>query len=171
MKAILNPLVLSQSEMLFVCDNGNHRIQVFQNQRFSYCFGQCGSKLGDFNDPKNITLNNHEDQLFVTDHQNHRVQVFTVKGQFLKLFGDFTHVPFILQHPTGIHYTPDGHLLISSSGTNCVLVFKEDGKFISAIEGVYQDKKRFSYPCGVVMLDDGQIVIAAGSDGHKLVVF
>jgi len=52
-----------------------------------------------------------------------------------------------------------------------VLVFKEDGKFISAIEGTYQGKKRFSHPCGVVMMDNGQIVIAGGSESHVLVVF
>ncbi|XP_065883185.1 E3 ubiquitin-protein ligase TRIM71-like [Dysidea avara] len=165
-------LVMSQSELLFVCDNGNHRIQVFQKEQFSYCFGQRGSKPGDLDDPKDLTLGNNEEQLFITDHQNNRVQVFTIKGRLLKIFGvGYTDVPFKLQHPTGIHYTPDGHLLISSSGNNCVLVFKEDGKFISAIEGIYQDKKRFVYPCGVVMMDDGRIVIAAGSNGDKLVVF
>ncbi|XP_065883186.1 E3 ubiquitin-protein ligase TRIM71-like [Dysidea avara] len=164
-------LVVSQSEMLFVCDNGNHRIQVFENERFSYRFGQCGLKSGTFNEPKDLTLNNNEDQLFVTDHKNSRVQVFTITGQFLKIFGDFTGVPFKLQHPIGIHYTPDGHLLISSCDTNCVLVFKEDGKFISAIEGTYQGKERFCHPCGVVMMDNGEIIIAAGSDGNKLVVF
>jgi len=50
-------------------------------------------------------------------------------------------------------------------------VIKEDGKFISAIEGIYQGEERFCYLCGVVMMNNGQIVIVAGSDGNKLVVF
>ena len=50
-------------------------------------------------------------------------------------------------------------------------MFKEDGKYISAIEGTYQSKKRFSYPCGVVMMDSGQIVIAGGYLSNNLVVF
>ena len=50
---------------------------------------------------------------------------------------------------------------------HCVLVFEEDGKFTSPIEGTYQGKKRFKYPRGIVMMDNGQIVIAC----RKLVVF
>ncbi|XP_065886998.1 E3 ubiquitin-protein ligase TRIM71-like [Dysidea avara] len=161
-------VVLSQSELLFVCDTGNNRIQVFQDGQFSYCFGKHGRKPGTFNTPYDLTLNNREDQLFITDSCNHRVQVFTTKGQFLAVFGDYTGVPFKLQDPVGIHYTPDGHLLISSFSTHCVLVFAEDGKFTSAIEGTYQGKKRFSNPCGVVMMDKGQIVIAGG---NQLIVF
>ena len=163
-------LVLSQSELLFVCDYSNHRIQVFQNEKFCYCFGQHGTEPGTFSNPDDLTLNNSEDQLFITDYYNYRVQVFTTKGEFLKVFGNFTDVPFKLQHPVGIHYTPDGHLLISSNGTHCVLVFEEDGKFTSAIEGTYQGKKRFSKPCGVVMMDNGHIVIA-DNGGDRLVVF
>ena len=96
--------------------------------------------------------------------------MFTANGQFLSIFGNFTDIPFKLQSPTGIYYTPDNHLLISSFGNHCVLVFEEDGRFVSAIEGTYQGKKRFSKPCGVIMMNNGQIVIASNST-HKLVVF
>ena len=163
-------LVLSQSELLFVCDCYNHRIQVFKNEIFSYTFGQRGGESGCFNHPRDLTLNSNEDQLFITDGSNHRVQVFTPSGQFLRIFGHFTNVPFKLQSPVGIYYTPDNHLLISSHNNHCVLVFEEDRRFVSAIEGTYQGKKRFSNPCGVIMMDNGQIVIAS-NDTHKLVVF
>ena len=163
-------LVLTQSELLFVCDSDNHRIQIFQNEQFSYCFGQYGTSLGSFNEHVDLTLNNSEDQLFITEYSNDRVQVFTIKGQFLKVFGDLTGIRFKLQFPVGIHHTPDGHLLIASNDTHCILVFKEDGKFTSAIEGSYQDKKKFSNVCGVVMMDNGQIVIA-DRNNNRLVVF
>ena len=164
-------LVLSQSELLFVCDFSNHRIQVFSNEQFSYTFGQYGKEPGYFNNPLDLTLNSNEDQLFITDFNNSRVQLFTLNGEFLKTFGNFTdNIPFKLQSPVGIYYTPDNHLLINSNGNNCVLVFEEDGRFVSAIEGTYQGKKRFSRPCGVIMMNNGQIVIASnGTD--KLVVF
>ncbi|XP_065919691.1 E3 ubiquitin-protein ligase TRIM71-like [Dysidea avara] len=163
--------LMFQSDLLFVCDYNNHRIQVLQNEQCSYCFGQHGTEPGNFNRPADLTMNNSEDQLFITDCGNGRVQVFTLKGQFLKIFGNFTSIPFRLQEPAGIFYTPDGHLLISSNGTGCVLVFKEDGKFISAIQGTYQGKERFRHPCGVVMMDNGQIVIACGEGSNRLVVF
>ena len=163
-------LVLSQSELLFVCDSNNHRIQVFKNEVFSCTFGQCGKEPGCFNNPHDLTLNSNEDQLFITDGNNHRVQVFTPSGQFLRIFGNFTDIPFKLQRPIGIYYTPDNHLLISSYDNHRALVFEDDGRFVSAIEGTYQDKKRFSSPCGVIMMNNGQIVIASNAT-HKLVVF
>ena len=162
-------LVLSHSELLFVCDCNNHRIQVFRNEQFSYTFGQYGKEPGYFDCPCDLTLNSNEDQLFITDFDNHRVQVFTPNGQFLRIFGNFTDIPFKLQNPVGIYYTPDNHLLISSFSNHCVLVFEEDGRFVSAIEGTYEGKERFSKPCGVIMMNNGQIVIASST--HKLVVF
>ena len=75
-----------------------------------------------------------------------------------------------MQRSVGIYYTPDNHLLISSYGNHCVLVFEEDGRFVSAIEGTYQGKKRFSGPCGVIMMDNGQIVVTSHAT-NKLVVF
>ena len=137
---------------------------------FPVLFGQHGKEPGCFNHPRDLTLNSNEDQLFITDCSNHRVQVFTPSGQFLRIFGNCTDIPFKLQYPVGIYYTPDNHLLISSNGNHCVLVFEEDGRFVSVIEGTYQDKKRFSCPCGVIMMDNGQIVIASNGT-HKLVVF
>ena len=163
-------LVLSQSELLFVCDCYNHRIQVFRNEQFSYAFGQYGKEPGYFDCLSDLTLNSNEDQLFITDCNNHRVQVFTPNGQFLRIFGNFTDIPFKLQCPVGIYYTPDNHLLIGSHGNHYVLVFEEDLRFVSAIEGTYQGKKRFSCPCGVIMMNNGQIVIASGA-ADKLVVF
>ena len=162
-------LVLSQSELLFVCEFNNHRIQVFRDEQFSYTFGQYGKEPGYFDCPRDLTLNSNEDQLFITDANNDRVQVFTPNGRFLRIFGNFTDIPFRLQYPVGIYYTPDNHLLISSHCKH-VLVFKEDGRFVSAIEGTYQGKKRFRYPCGVIMMNNGQIVIIDQSN-NKLVVF
>ena len=165
-------LVLSQSELLFVSDCDNHRIQVYnyKNEVFSYTFGQYGKEPGCFNRPHDLTLNSNEDQLFITDRDNNRVQVFTPGGQFLRIFGNFTDIPFKLQCPIGIYYTPDNHLLISSRGNDCVLVFEGDGRFVSAIEGTNQGKERFRHPCGVIMMDNGQIVIASNGT-NKLVVF
>ena len=165
-------LVLSRSELLFVCDANNHRIQVFKSELFCYTFGQHGKEPGCFQYPCDLSLNSNEDQLFITDCYNNRVQVFTPSGQFLRIFGNLTDVLFKLQHPVGIFYTPDNHLLISSFGNDCVLVFEEDGRFVSAIEGTYQGKERFSSPCGVIMMNNGQIVIAsARMHTDKLIVF
>ena len=163
-------LLLSQSGLLFVCDMENCRVQVFKNERFSYCFGKRGTGPGAFNQPIDLTMNNSEDQLFITDSSNGRIQLFSPQGQFLKIFSNFIGVPINILRPAGIHYTPDGHLLISAGITNSVLVFQEDGKFISSIEGFYQGDRRFISPRGIMMTSNGQIVITSFRT-HRLFVF
>jgi len=160
-------LACSQSEMLFVCDCNNHRIQIFKDGLFSHTFGQYGKEPCSFNSPRDLTLSNYEDQLFVTDSNNNRIQVFTLSGQFLRML---TGTPFKLQRPVGIFHTLDNYMLISSSDNHVVLVLKEDGTFVSAIEGTYKGKKRFTDPCGVIMMNNGQIVVAS-SGTNKLIVF
>ena len=63
--------------------------------------------------------------------------------------------------------------MISSWGsTDCVLIFSEDGNYVSAIKGAYQKEQRFIKPIGVVMRSNGQIVIASDiSTGNNLTVF
>ena len=167
-------LAISRQDLLFVCDHDNHRIQVFKHGLFFYLFGkkesnEHESNEGDFQFPWDVTLNNYEDLLFITS-KNNQVYVFTLSGNFLKLFGNFTDIPFKLNCPTGIYYTPDDHLLICSKENNYVLIFEEDGRFVSAIEGSYEDKQIFSHPCGAIVINNGKIVIAShGTD--ELVVF
>ena len=169
-------LHVSQSELLFVCDRYNHRIQVFQDDEFSYCFGQHGTEPGTFGGPVDLTLNNSEDQLFVTDFDNQWVQMFTPKGQFLKVFCSYAGPIFKAQNPVGIYYTPDGYLLVSSTSTHggrglyCVSVFDDSGNIVACIDGNHQGRKRFRNPCGVVVMDSGQIVIADGSFGGNMLV-
>ena len=163
-------LLSSQSDQLFVCDSGNNRIQVLQNDKYSYSFGRHGKDPGKFDCPVALSMNNAEDLLFITELKNHRVQVFTPAGQFIRVFGDFSSTSYTLKNPYGVFYTPDDHLLVSSGGTNCVLIFKEDGSFVSAIDGTIQGKEIFSKPVGVLMMSNGQIVVA-GHDSHNLVVF
>ena len=158
-------VVSSKTGQLHVCDRGNHRIQVFKNDKFVFSFGKKGFNPGYLNNPKAVTMNSDETQLFVADSVNHRVQVFTLDGKFVSIFGQFTDIPYKLQSPFSIYYTPDDHLLVTSY-TNVVLVVKNDGTFVTAIEG----KERFKNPTGVVMRSNGQIVIS-GHSNNKLVVF
>ena len=143
---------------LYVCDYGNHRIQVFKDDKFSTSFGELGTSDGKFNHPGDIALNNDKDQLFITDFDNHRVQVFKTNGSFIKVFGNDTEFCY----PFGICYAFP-IVLISSVHTNYVYMVKVDETSASTLPG------SFNCPCGVVMMDDGQIVVA-NFLGNKLTV-
>ena len=103
------------------------------------------------------------------DNRNHRVQIFTPNSQFLKVFGDLTQIPYKLVHPTGICCATDSHVLVCSHDTNCVLIFDEDGHFVSAITHTCEEKKRFESPFGIVMKKDGSIVVAGNNSNNPFV--
>ena len=166
-------LTFSKLNLLFVCDRKNHRIQVLQGESFFYKFGRFSDKWepGTFNQPVDLTLNNSEDKLFITDWGNDRVQVFTPNGQFLSQIENSPNASLKLMTPDGIFFTPDNHLLVAS--TNCVLIFNEDGTFVSAIEGRRNDGTwRFKDCIGIIMMNNGKIVISDGLDGdNRLMIF
>ena len=69
-------LAVTQSKHLLVCDEGNHRIQVFElDGKFVGKFGTDGSKLGEFHYPLSVDVLSN-DQIVVCDKSNHRIQIF-----------------------------------------------------------------------------------------------
>jgi len=140
---------------LFVCDYGNHRIQVFTTKTDFYSFGQRGSGPGEFIEPHSIVLNHDEDKVFVCDHSNNRIQVFRPNGKLLKIITDTLNSPKPqLKFPRGIYYTHDCRLLVSSTHNNNILELKEDGTYMSTIEGITQ-------PGGLILRHDGKIVVTS----------
>ena len=159
------------SSKLFVCDRQNHRIQVFMHENWHSTIGQEGTEPGSFKEPIDLSLSNSEDKIFVTDNKNHRIQVFTLDGLFLQVFGDLKDIPSSLQkNPVGIFITSDGYVLVTYYRTSCIMIFDEDETFVSAIEGTYQGKVKFNHPCGIVMMDNGEIIIACNLSNGLVVL-
>ena len=166
-------LLISKSNMLYVCDRLNHRIQVFHGMNYLFTFGSFSplQENGTFNEPVDLTMDNSEQKLFITDFRNNRIQVFTPMGDFLTQIraSSSTDPSSHILHPNGIFFTPDNHLLVGSS--NGVLIFKEDGTFVSTIRGKCNDKHTIDY-IGVIMMNDGKIVVADGYYGtNSLMIF
>ena len=69
-------LSVTQSKNLLVCDQNNHRIQVFElGGKFVGKFGTNGSKLGEFNKLFTVAVLSN-DQIVVSDRNNNRIQIF-----------------------------------------------------------------------------------------------
>jgi len=148
-------LTISSNHFLYIADGMNHRIQVFNGDKFQFSFGSLGSDPGQLNVPCAVALNSSEDHLFVSDNKNHRVQVFsTQQGTFLHQI-----VHDKLRYPHGISYNGDGHFLVCSSGDNCVLVCKEDGTVVATITGHIPGEENFGAPGEAKMNSNGQIII------------
>lgn len=68
-------IAVDANERLFVCDTGNHRVQVFSEDGRISLFGSRGAQLGQLDRPQDIALTK-DGTAFVTDYNNARIQVF-----------------------------------------------------------------------------------------------
>ena len=69
-------LSVDKAGHLMVCDEFNHRVQVFElNGKFITKFGTKGSGIGDLNRPTSIAVCS-DGRIAVTDRFNHRIQIF-----------------------------------------------------------------------------------------------
>ena len=81
-------LCIDQQGSLFVVDNGNNRVQKFDNAgNFIILWGNFGSANANFHNPTGIACDGKGD-VWVVDTNNHRVQKFDGKlGGYLMKFG------------------------------------------------------------------------------------
>ena len=147
--------LLSKLNFLFVCDRQNERIQIFDDEDYLCAIKIKASRRCE---PVDIAINESTEKLFITDWRNREILVFKPNGKYVE------KIDTSPLQPNGIFITPDNHLLVVSA--NCITIYKEDGTKVSTIRG------KFSDGIGVIMMDDGKIVIADGKHGkNRLIVF
>jgi len=119
----LSNLLLSSTGLLFVCDQENKRVQVFDTKhdhQFQYSFAH-GRYISD------LTLNATEDKLFAVDCVC--ILVYTPQGQFLHSIA--VDPACCGLDISSICSTPDGHLLVGSKASSTLLsVYHEDGTLV-----------------------------------------
>jgi DNA-binding beta-propeller fold protein YncE len=103
--------IVVHERQVFVVENGNHRVQVFDVKGRSLAiWGSYGRAPGQFNDPRRATVG--EGLLFVFDVGNMRVQVFQLDGTITHVipidpdtnsFGGLLVVDKILMVEAGYH--------------------------------------------------------------------
>lgn len=133
----------SSHKNIFVCDQGNSRIQVLDRHgNFLRTFGKYGTGDLCFNYARYITIGNN-DHLYITDRYNHRIQVVTKEGQFISAFGEVGSGDGQLMEPCCCCVDRiTGNIFVSDSQNNRIQVFTPLGRFVESIEGV-------SYPLGM----------------------
>jgi hypothetical protein len=179
----LLPASPTTPSLLFVSDNLNHRIQIFNagTGNFLKCIGGKGSGNGMFNFPRGIALlystkqattsNPRDIFLYVADSWNDRIQVFSVSivgdtsCSFVRAFGGKASAfkdPHKLTKPSSVcvfrdRSSKDPLVYVSDDSTHRVFKYTLKGEYAGIIDnGIGPGQASLEQPDGVVVVQSAQ---------------
>ena len=98
-------------------------VRIFDvNGVFLYKFGEKGTRDGQFNDVRGLSVYG-PDMLLVCDCKNHRVQLFTQEGQFIRSFGSHGSGVGQMNDPVDVAVAPDGQVFVLEFGGDRVSIW------------------------------------------------
>lgn len=155
---------------VFVVDQSNHRLQVFDfsgtHNKAVSSFGKKGFGRADFDTPCDVVAD-RDNRLVVTDLLNHRLQVL----EFYPRTGELRHVRSVgmngggeaqFHFPKGLAFNDSGHLLVCDSGNHRVQVFDvhEGFKFIREFGQKGNGDGQFTSPLDITVNCSEEILVS-----------
>jgi len=162
---------------IFVVDQSNHRVQVFDShtQEALAAFGKKGLGMYDFDTPCGI-LADRENRIVVSDLLNHRLQVleFNPRTKELKHLRSVGHIGTgerEFQFPKGIGLTENGCILVCDSGNHRVQVLDMLDNFKSVREFGFlgSGEGQFESPLDAAVTVTGEILVS--DSNNRIQVF
>lgn len=122
--------------LLYVCDTGGHRVQVYglDDGKLVRTIGKRGRGQGELNFPEGVAVGK-DGRLYVVDALNFRYRVFDAEGKFLATFGKVGQEPGSFARPKSIALDSDGHVYVSDAAFCNVQVFDAEGHLLIWIGG------------------------------------
>ena len=162
--------------------SSNHKLQKFTSSgELIKCIGRRGSKEGEFDDPRGITL--YDNQVYVCEGDNHRIQVFDLDLNFIRSIGSPGKGRGEFDYPRDVKFDTAGNMYVTEFGNERVQVMDTSGQFIRSfghegeqklqrpsdlhIADKYVYVSDFSGNCIVVYETSGQFVTSLGRYGCK----
>ena len=157
---------------IYVADSRNHRILHIASdgsllqQWGSYADLFSGdAPAGTFNEPWGVAVG-PDGSVYVTDTWNHRVQKFTKDGKPIKTWGqygqpvlDIPESASSLWGPRGIAVDGRGHVLVADTGNKRIVVFDEDGNYVTEFGTGGFDPGQFDEPVAVTVAASGTVYV------------
>ena len=148
----------------YVCDRGNHCIQVFDRDlKHAFSFGREGSKLGELDWPADVAFDD-AGHVYVVDFGNHRVQKFSPRGDPLLVFGRKGSQSGELDYPSGIHIRGK-FVYVTEWDNNRVSVFTTNGEFVTS----FGSKEELNQPYGITADEDGFLYVCSLTNNYIVV--
>lgn len=166
-------LAIDQQGALFVVDNGNNRIQKFDNAgNFIILWGAFGSANGNFHNPTGVACDAKGD-VWVVDTNNHRVQKFDGKlGGYIMKFGSRGNGEGQFNAPWGIAVDRvRGYVYVVDSANFRVQKFDMAGEFIMSWGSFGNHDGQFYFPRGVAVDETDGSVYVVDMGNHRIQKF
>ena len=126
------------------------------------CIGQRGSKEGEFDDPRGVTL--YDNQVYVCDRDNHRIQVFDLDLNFVRSIGSHSKGRGA---PLDVKFDTAGNMYVAEFSYGRVQVMDTIGQFIRVFG--QEGKGKLHRPSGLHIAD--KYVYVSDFNGHCIVVY
>lgn len=166
-------MAIDQQGCLFVVDNGNNRVQKFDNAgNFIILWGSFGSANSNFHNPTGIACDARGD-VYVVDTNNHRVQKFDGKlGGYLMKFGSRGNAEGQFSSPWGIACDRvRGYIYVVDSANFRVQKFDANGEFIMQWGSFGANDGQFYFPRGVAVDSADGAVYVVDMGNHRIQKF
>jgi tripartite motif-containing protein 71 len=166
-------LTVDQQGSLFVVDNGNNRVQKFENSgNFIILWGSFGGANANFQNPTGIACDARGD-VYVVDTNNHRVQKFDGKlGSYMLKFGSRGNGEGQFSSPWGIAVDRvRGYVYVVDSANFRVQKFDETGEFIMQWGTFGTNDGQFYFARGVAVDPADGTVYVVDMGNHRVQKF
>ncbi|HLF18713.1 MAG TPA: NHL repeat-containing protein [Candidatus Omnitrophota bacterium] len=121
---------VNDSGDIYVLDRKQAKVSVFNPQgELKSSFGQRGSNIGEFNQPKAVALT-LTGNVVVADTGNSRVQVFGPQGEFVFQLGHYGKDEGQFKSPDSIAIDNIGNIYIGDSTNKTISKFSPNGAFL-----------------------------------------
>ena len=153
-------MAFDAAERLYVTDEYNHRITVFDDQgNFLHKWGAPGAGPGQLNGPAGIAVGAGGD-VYVVDQHNARVQRYTSGGEFVGQWGSFGAAPGQFNLPWGMTTDGAGQVYVADWRNDRIQKFTPDGEFLAAFGASGDGDGQFHRPTQVAVDAAGRIYVA-----------
>jgi DNA-binding beta-propeller fold protein YncE len=157
---------------IYVADSRNHRIlHIAADGGLLQEWGTFADNAsgtapnGAFNEPWGVAVG-PDGSVYVSDTWNHRVQKFTEDGEPVTTWGQYGQPILELPEtkssfwgPRGIAVDSQGHVFVADTGNKRVVVFDEDGNYLTEFGTAGFDPGQFDEPVGVAVASDGTVYV------------
>ncbi len=146
---ITDVAVDKSSQRVFLCDNDNHQIHVFDEAKNSYAksWGELGKDILKFQYPFFISFT-PDGNLMVTETINTRVQVINPKGKFISFIGKMGVEAGELYRPKSSAML-DNKVFITDSYLGRIQAFSITGKYLGLLTDSSGKPMVFDTPTGI----------------------